>query len=198
MSNNQTLSLMKKLFLFAVLFIFTLTTTHAQDISFGIKAGVNFSSVTGDNVDELDGRTSLHAGGVVNIGISEIFAVQPEVLFSAQGATTSEEGIDATVKLDYINIPIMADFTVAEGFSLQGGPQIGFNMTSEVEWEDETEELEDIESLDLGLGIGAQYRLPMGLFFQARYVIGMSDISSDDSDDKNQNSVLSISAGWFF
>lgn len=198
MSNNQTLSLMKKLFLFAVLFIFTLTTTHAQDISFGIKAGVNFSSVTGDNVDELDGRTSLHAGGVVNIGISELFAVQPEVLFSAQGATTSEEGIDATVKLDYINIPIMADFTVAEGFSLQGGPQIGFNMTSEVEWEDETEELEDIESLDLGLGIGAQYRLPMGLFFQARYVIGMSDISSDDSDDKNQNSVLSISAGWFF
>lgn len=198
MSNNQTLSLMKKLFLFAVLFIFTLTTTHAQDISFGIKAGVNFSSVTGDNVDELDGRTSLHAGGVVNIGISELFAVQPEVLFSAQGATTSEEGIDATVKLDYINIPIMADFTVAEGFSLQGGPQIGFNMTSEVEWEDETEELEDIESLDLGLGIGAQYRLPMGVFFQARYVIGMSDISSDDSDDKNQNSVLSISAGWFF
>ena len=189
---------MKKLIVVTIIVIFAFTTSFAQDISFGINAGVNFSSIAGDEVDDLDGRTSLNFGGVVNIGIGELFAVQPEILYSTQGATWELDGVEATYKLDYINIPIMADFTVAEGFSLQGGPQIGFNITSEIDTDGETEELEDVESLDLGVGIGAQYRLPMGLFFQARYVIGLSDIVADDEDLKNQNSVLSISAGWFF
>jgi len=197
---------MKKVLFFAVFTVFAFTTSFAQgedggsssDVSFGIKAGVNFSSIAGDDVDELDGRTSIHTGGVVNIGFSELFALQPEVLFSTQGATMSMEGVDGTARLDYINIPVLVDITVAEGFSLQGGPQVGFNITSEVEVDGETVDLEDVETIDFGLGIGAQYRLPIGLFFQARYVIGLSNINSETDDVKNQNSVFSISAGWFF
>jgi hypothetical protein len=196
---------MKKVFFFAVFTVFAFTTSLAQDdgvssieINYGIKAGVNFSSIAGDDVDDLDGRTSLNVGAVVNIPVSELFAVQPEVVFSTQGATFDVDGIDGTARLDYINIPVLADFTVAEGFSLQGGPQVGFKITSEVEVDGETEELEDVESVDFGLGIGAQYRLPLGLFFQARYVIGLSNINSESDDIKNQNSVFSIGAGWFF
>lgn len=191
---------MKKLMVIMVIATFAFTTSSAQDISYGIKTGANFSSITGDEVDDLDGRTSINVGGVVNIGIGELFAVQPEILYSTQGATWELDGVKSTYKLDYINIPIMVDYTVAEGFSLQGGPQIGFNITSEIETDGETEELDDVESLDLGIGIGAQYRLPMGLFFQARYVIGLSDIfpDADGEDFKEKNSVLSISVGWFF
>lgn len=198
---------MKKVILFAVFSLFATTNFFAQNapsenstssgVSFGVKAGPNFASLTGDDTDDLDGRTSFHAGGVVNIGVSELFAVQPEVVYSAQGATFTEEGMDITIKLDYLNVPVLADFTLAEGFSLQGGPQVGFNITKEFEADGVSEEIEDVESVIFDAVIGAQYRLPMGLFFQARYVIGISNASSD-ADVEIKNSVVSVSAGWFF
>ena len=106
-------------------------------------------------------------------------------------------GVDFTGKLDYVNIPIMADFTIAEGFSLQGGPQIGINVTSKEEAGD-IEVESDAESLDIGTGIGAQYELPMGLFFQARYMVGLTDVFDTDGEFSNKNSVISLSVGWFF
>jgi hypothetical protein len=185
---------MKKLLLIAAVAALSFTTSHAQGVSFGAKAGANFASVNGDDVDDVDGRTSLQVGGVANIGISELFAVQPEVVYSAQGFSVTEDGIEGTGKLDYINIPVLADFTIAEGFSLQGGPQVGILVTDDFEVEGQTESL-DAESVDIAAAIGAQYRLPIGLFFQARYTIGLSDIISD-VDAKN--AVFGVAAGWFF
>lgn len=197
---------MKKAILLAVLTVFALTNGFAQvdpgtdsssGVSFGVKGGVNFATITGDETDDLDGRTGLNAGAVANIPISELFAVQPEALYSTQGSTFTEDGLDVTIKLDYINVPVLADFTVAEGLSLQGGPQIGFNITKEFEADGISMEIEDVESVIVEAAVGAQYRLPVGLFFQARYVIGLTNISSD-SDVSNQNSVISLAAGWFF
>ncbi|MDT0554986.1 porin family protein [Patiriisocius hiemis] len=183
---------MKKLFLFTAIIAFAVTTSNAQGVSFGAKAGLNLAGLNGDDADDLDGRTAFHVGGVANIGISELFSVQPELIFSMQGS----EADDVTLQLDYVNLPIFADFQIADGLSLQGGPQVGFNINAQAEFDGETMDLEDNETLDLGFGAGAQYRLPdLGLFFQARYVIGFSDVISD-VDAKN--SVASISVGWFF
>jgi hypothetical protein len=186
---------MKKLLFFAALAVLVITSTSAQ-VSFGAKAGANFASLSGDGADGVDGRTSFHIGGVVNIGVSELFSVQPELVYSAQGWTEDSPFGEVVGKLDYINIPIMADFTLAEGFSLQGGPQFGINVTSEVELDGETADIEDVESLDMGVGIGAQYRMTdLGLFFQARYMIGINDVVEDA---EVKNSVISLSVGWFF
>jgi hypothetical protein len=186
---------MKKFFVFAALTVFGMVSAQAQDIWFGAKGGVNFASLNGDDTDDLDGRTSFHVGAVANIGISELFAIQPEIIYSAQGFSDDTAGVDITGQLDYINVPIFADFTIAEGFSLQGGPQFGFNISSELDSDDGSADIDDVESFDLGAGIGAQYKLPMGIFFQARYVIGFSDII-DEVDAKN--SVLSVSLGYAF
>ncbi|WP_303315483.1 porin family protein [Flavivirga abyssicola] len=184
---------MKKLLLFAAVAVLGLTSVNAQEIKFGAKAGANFASVTGDDVDDLDGRTSLHIGAVANIGISDKFALQPELIYSAQGFTYSEPGFDSTGKLDYINIPVLADVTIVEGLSVQAGPQIGFVITDEEDSDDETEDL-GAESTDFGAVFGAQFKLPNGLFFQARYNLGFSDIIKD-VDAKN--SVFSLSVGYF-
>jgi hypothetical protein len=184
---------MKKLLLFAAFAVFALTA-NAQT-SFGAKAGVNFASLNGDDADDTDGRTSFHIGGVVNIEISEIFGLQPELVFSAQGYSFDFGGEDGSGRLNYINIPVMADIRLAEGFSLQGGPQFGINISADEEFDGDTEDIDDVETLDLGVGVGAQYKLDGGLFFQARYVIGFSEIL-EDFDAKN--SVASISVGWFF
>ncbi|WP_100615889.1 porin family protein [Confluentibacter citreus] len=185
---------MKKLLLSAVIAVLAMNNVNAQEVKFGAKAGVNFASLSGDDVEDLDGRTSFHIGGVANIAISEKFAIQPELVYSSQGFTVSESGVDVTGKLDYINLPILADFSVAEGFSIQAGPQIGFNITDKVEAEGESESL-DAESIDLGAAFGVQYKMETGLFFQARYVLGFSEII-EDVDAKNN--VLSLSVGYFF
>ena len=186
---------MKKLVLFAALVAFSFTGLMAQSVSFGAKAGLNIANVTGDDVDDLDGRTSFHAGAVVNVGISELFSVQPEVIFSAQGFKSNDGGVEGVAMLNYVNVPILADFVLAEGFSLQGGPQVGFNIGDDIEVDGQDAGSLDAESIDVGAAIGAQYRLPMGLFFQARFTIGLTDIVEDVSA---KNSVIGVSAGWFF
>lgn len=190
---------MKKLF-FAVLTVFAFLTVNAQDFHFGAKAGVNFSTFVGDGADGADGRTNFHVGAVGNVKISDVFAVQPEILFSAQGAEFTEEGTTVEFKYNYINVPILADFTVTDGLSFQAGPQFGFLINDEAEAGGVTVDLDDLgidsKGFDFGAAVGAQYRLPsIDLFFQARYTFGLSEIA-DDAD--SQNSVFSVSVGYFF
>lgn len=191
---------MKKILLFVAVATLSFTAVQSQSVRFGAKAGVNFASVNGDDFDETDGVTGFQVGAVAKIGFTELLALQPEILFSAQGYSVDFTGDDdGQVRLGYIILPVMADFTIVEGLSLQGGPQFGFNVVSGYkidgeDWED-FEDDETPESFDLGVGIGAQYVLPINLFFQARYVIGISDI---DKDAKGKNSVISLSAGYFF
>src|SRR5690606_27785651 len=156
----------------------TLSFTAVQSqVRFGAKAGVNFASVNGDDFDDVDGVTGFQVGAVAKIGITELLAIQPELLFSAQGYSVDGLGDDFSVRLGYINLPVMADFTIVEGLCLQGGPQFGFNVVSGYKFDDEDwEDEEGINTLDLGVGIGAQYILPINLFFQARYVIGFSNV----------------------
>jgi hypothetical protein len=214
---------MKKLVLFTSLVIFVITDSYAQDISFGAKAGLNFASITGDDVDDLDGRTAFHVGVVVEISVSDKFSVQPELFYSSQGATMedsyTEEGFnvreDGTIKLDYINLPIMAKYYVAEGFSLEAGPQIGFLMNSEAEVDltvsgdgvsesiTISEDLKDhVKGIDFGFNFGLGYKLENGLNFDARYNLGLSDGNDDpeffESDDAFKNSVIQVSVGYFF
>ncbi|TGV03315.1 porin family protein [Flavivirga rizhaonensis] len=185
---------MKKLLLCAAIAAFGLSSVNAQGIKLGIKAGANFASLSGDDVDDLDGRTSLHVGAAAKIGISDKFALQPELVYSAQGFSYSEAGFDSTGKLDYINIPVLADFTIIEGLSVQAGPQIGFVINDEEDYDDgETEDI-GAESIDFGALLGAQFKLENGLFFQARYNLGLSDVISD-VDAKNN--VFSLSVGYF-
>jgi len=191
---------MRKLLLLAALAVFGTTTLSAQGISIGAKAGLNLANVNGNDADGAEGRTSFHIGGVVNLEISELFAIQPEVIYSAQGFTETINiplggMLDVTNKLDYLNIPILADITIVEGLSIQGGPQFGINITSEADIEGETQKLEDVETADVSAALGAQLELPVGLFFQARYVTGLTEIVKDISI-KNQN--ISLSVGWFF
>lgn len=186
---------MKKTILLAAFAVFGFTQTNAQ-VSFGAKAGANFASLNGDGAEGLDGLTSFHVGAVAKIGISEFFSVQPELVYSAQGASSEVLGVEIDTKLDYLNIPIMADFAIAEGLSLQGGPQFGVNISAKASSGDNDVDIENIETLDIGVGIGAQYKLPSnGLFFQVRYVAGLTEIQTNADAT---NGVASVSVGYMF
>ncbi|MCT4698875.1 porin family protein [Tenacibaculum haliotis] len=179
-------------------------TVNAQEVTFGAKAGLNIANVSGDGIDDNDARTSFHIGAVAEIEISDKFSVQPELVYSAQGAKTKMEGIDVTMALDYLNVPVMAKYYVAEGFSLELGPQIGFlmsaKMKAEVGGESVEEDIKDdykMKSVDFGLNFGAGYKLESGLNFSARYNLGLSKIS-DIEDSTGKNGVFQVSVGYNF
>src|SRR5690554_4147726 len=171
---------MKKLVLFAAIAIMSVTVSQAQEIRLGAKAGVNFATLGGDDIGDVKSRTGFHIGGLVEIPITESFWVQPEILYSAQGAKYEEKGMElqvpysfkTTIKLDYIQVPVMAKYYVVEGLALEAGPQIAFlaKSTGEVEgsiggvsYEDE-DDIDDVSKIDFSVGVGASYRMDMGLF----------------------------------
>ena len=180
---------MKKLFTITMALV--AFTISAQNVTFGAKAGLNFASMVGDDAEGLDGRTSFHLGATAEIEISESFSIQPELLYSGQGFT--DEG-DVTGKVDYINLPVMAKFYVADGFSLEAGPQIGFLLSAD----DNGEDIKDLlKSTDFALNLGAGYKLNSGLNFGLRYSMGLTDVPDADTDGF-KHSVLQLSVGYNF
>lgn len=185
---------MKKVLLVAALAVSGLSA-NAQDMSFGVKAGANFATLSGDDAGDVDMKVGLHIGGVAEFMLSEQFAIQPELLFSMQGYSVE----DVNFNLNYINVPISAKYYFTEGFSAHLGPQIGFLMSAKATDGDNDVDIKDgYSSIDYGVNIGAGYKLESGLFFNARYYFGLADIPDTDADVKVKNSVIQVSVGYMF
>ncbi|MEM7087080.1 MAG: porin family protein [Bacteroidota bacterium] len=182
---------MKKLIFLGALIMLGMLNINAQT-RFGAKAGANFASASGDDINGVSSRTGLNIGGVINFEISEIFSIQPEVTYSMRGW---DDG-NFKIKLDYVDVPIMGDVEVIDGLSLQGGPLLGVNLSATVESNGNEADIEEISTLNVGAAIGAQYELPFGLFFTIRYDIAFNDAIDNNFDAKNNN--LGVSAGFFF
>jgi len=199
--NIKTHLIMKKFLLFAALAAIGFTAAQAQ-ISFGAKAGVNFASLYGKDSDNFEGRTDIHVGVVSNIGINEWLSIQPELVYSGQGFKIDGDGIDES--LSYINLPIMLDFRIAEGLSLQGGPQFGLNVGDKITFNgtniNNDEFGDSMNDFDFSSAIGAQYVLPFNVFFQARYTTAFNNLFKevDGENFEIKNAVLSLSVGYFF
>ncbi|WP_430613670.1 porin family protein [Flavobacterium sp. JP2137] len=220
---------MKKTIFSLMAFAAFTSATYAQtpDIKIGAKAGVNFANVT-----DGDMKTGFHVGGLVEIFINEKFSVQPELLYSTQGSKTSSSysvnmpsipgfpsiggnfDSKSELKLDYINVPIMAKYYVIEGLSVQAGPQIGFLIKGEMSGSGSSSSdiipgtsssLEvdgniksQLNSVDFGLNFGVGYELPMGVFADARYNLGLNKVPKEKELGDYKNSVIQISVGYKF
>ncbi|WP_294822424.1 porin family protein [uncultured Flavobacterium sp.] len=182
---------MKKL-LFALTALAGSFAMQAQGLDFGIKAGANFSNFNGDI--NADGITSFHAGAAVELNLVPTFSIQAEGLFSSQGATYKDTALDITrdIDLSYISVPVMAKFYILpEKLSLMAGPQFSFLV-------DEAEEAFDTKSFDLAASGGIELKVIAGLFAQARYNIGLTDVSGDEVSGDVKNAVFQLSVGYYF
>ncbi|WP_271785134.1 porin family protein [Aquimarina algiphila] len=170
---------MKKLFLLAIAVISFSVSSNAQDIKFGFKGGVNFATLNGDDVnDNLDGRTGYHIGAVLQVSLAETIALQPELLYSAQGIEDTD--------IDYLNLPVLVKLKFAKIFSVEAGPQFGFVVNDDFE-------VGDPESFDFSGAVGAG--VEFGPFFgQLRYNFGFTDVI-DNVEAKN--SAFQISVGYY-
>jgi hypothetical protein len=205
---------MKKI-IFAAVAVMAFTFSNAQNARFGIKGGLNFANFTGDT-EGLDFKTKVgfNIGGFVEVKLADKFYIQPELLYSTQGSIVDDVEVydgfdvyygDVQFKFNYINVPVMFKYYVADKFNLEAGPQIGFLVSAEatvkVEGTKATESVKDnFETLDFGLNFGAGYDFTKNFSAGVRYNLGLANIADTEpgDDGKVHNSVFSLSVGYKF
>lgn len=186
--------------------------TNAQSpIDFGIKGGLNFTNLAGTD-DDLESRTGIHAGIVVDFSFPLMpLGIESGIYYSQKGAQISEDGMTATWKLDYVEVPVLGKISVGPPgpFSphILMGPYAAYNVNSELDVsagsESETEDFSELTSdIDFGgvIGVGADFSLGVTkLNIQARYSRGLIDVNENGFENEGEhNSVFSITAGIMF
>ena len=209
---------MRKIALLIALTIFGLTQANAQN--FGFKGGYNYSSFNGDVAKDntLKGLSGFYVGALLELPLGDVISLQPEVIYSRQGAAWEQKNIlgefKKDLKLDYLNIPVMAKVNLGPLF-LQGGVQFGFlvgkpevSYTRGAQRVTEKVDKDAYASFDFGVGAGLGVNLSQHFFVEARYTHSLTNAldpnnnslkNADISDDNNfKNAVLSLGLGVKF
>jgi hypothetical protein len=193
---------MKKLYLL-LLTVFSLAAANAQ-VQFGVKAGANFSnlSVSGDNGSEADTKTKVgfHGGAFVSVPVFSEFTLQPELVFSSQGAKSDMSGNDFTLNSNYLNIPVLLKYNNESGFFAEIGPQLGFLMSAKVKSGGVSADVKSAyQSTDVSGVLGIGYLIKsVNVGIDARYNLGFTNIAKDSGDEKLKNSVFQVGLFYVF
>ena len=206
---------MKKLTsLLIVLFMTAAMVQHANaqnPISFGLKGGLNIANLHGSDI-ERDTRTGVLLGAVLEINVPVLpFGVESGVYYSQKGAEFSDGNIESSLKLDYIEVPVMAKFQLGPPGpitpSLAIGPYLGFNINAEEEHVSGgvytgTNDISDrISGTEFGgvAAVGFDFNLGITkLNATARYSYGFTSVWDDSDVDSDRNAVFSIAVGIMF
>jgi Outer membrane protein beta-barrel domain len=180
-------------------FIMMAAVPNAQTFQPGLKAGINFSNfMSGDfNTVEKSSLVGFHAGGFVRFRLGQLI-IQPELLFSSQGAKLEDAGMESNYKISYINIPIMVQYETDWGFYVEAGPQFGVKVSEDIP----NTTVEDFaKGTDFAIAVGLGYYSKMGLGIGGRYNIGVSKVGNFDAgniDPDFRNSVIQLSIFYTF
>lgn len=185
---------MKKVFT-VLLALSTVSFFATAQIQPGIKAGVNVYSLGGDGVD-VNSKVGMHFGGLAHIHMSDVLALQPEIVFSMQGAKDPDDD-DNKLNLNYLNIPVLLQYMFGDGFRVQAGPQIGFLLSAKQKVGSTSVDVkEGFNSIDFSIPVGISYKRASGFGVDLRYAFGVSNIN--DGSDKITNGGLQFGVFYQF
>lgn len=159
------------------------------------KIGLNLANVTEGDADL---RVGLAAGAEFEYQVADIFSLSAGAIYSMQGCKNNIGGVDVTSKLDYINVPILANVYVVKGLAVKLGLQPGFNVSHKLSVDkgstSGSTDIPGVKSVDLSIPVGLSYEYS-NFVFDARYNFGVTKIA-DDADSKN--SVFQFTLGYKF
>ena len=175
------------------------------------KAGFNIATITnwGDDV-----RLGFVIGGELGCRVSDVITLSGSLIYSQQGTTTwyYHRDYDARVRLDYLNLPFMVHFNVAPGLQLKVGLQPGILINDRVLLRIKGREYEGdlhytlkhadwdnahAEELDWSIPLGISYE-HSNWVFDARYNMGLNDVTTRTWWTKGRNSVFQFTVGYKF
>jgi len=172
---------------------------RAQDLSFGVKAGLNMANLTDESAGEsYKMKTGVALGGFAVYGINDNLSIQPELLYTQKGMEWEDPTASAKVKLDYIEIPVLVKYSIESDGSASpfifAGPAISFLVSAKI---DSTDFKEYMKSTDIGLVLGGGVEFESGISIDLRYDMGMTKVWDVEGEDyKDKNIVISLMVGY--
>ena len=179
---------MKKIFLF-LLSMMVLNAQAQNKFALAIKLGQNFSSVNNVNVDH--NAASFHIGASAQIGIGSSFSITPEVILTQTKLESNPSVLELlgnsalkpeTYHLNYLAIPVLAQYKVFKSFTVQAGPQYSILLDQQKDGKESARLA--FNSGEFAIVGGAKLDLG-GFFLYGRYVIGMNNIRSANELSNN-------------
>lgn len=189
-----------------VFFILLLSTASYSQTAFGLKGGLNFTTLNvSDAQATYNSRTGYHAGLFVREKFGKA-AIQPELLlFTQQNTIDNYQGFySVTQSFTYLSFPLLFKFYPIGGLNLHLGPQFGLLLDGErkTNYGALGTTNEDIKNYykksDISLSTGFGYDFNFGLGIDVRYNIGLQDINNVSNGEKAKSQIFLISIGWNF
>lgn len=173
---------------------------------FGVQAGVNFASQSiGSNESggftiSTSSKSGFLIGAVAEFPLAKSLNFRPELNYIQKGSKTTGETADESVliALNYLELPLNMIYHANAGkgrVSFGAGPVIGFGLsgytrirsggeelTTDIKFDGKpADDAEDgyghLKAMDIGLNFFTGYQLSNGLFANAGYAFGLSNIT---------------------
>lgn len=192
---------------------FAQQTNTSNPVSFGVKGGMNVSSLSKDSgLDDQKSKIGFNAGVFANIPVATSFSIQPEVLYSQYGNKSDFTALgtkySASTKLDYIAVPVMFQYNALPNLYLEAGPEFGFMVSAKNKLKNESNGdsttsdnyKDNFNTFNFGIGLGAGYYFTPNLGITARYVAGLTDIAKNrpSGSDAVRNNVFQVGLAYKF
>ncbi|MDF2834310.1 MULTISPECIES: porin family protein [Chryseobacterium] len=195
----------------------TTTTTRpmsSSDVRFGIKAGMNVSSLSkNETLEDQGSKIGFNAGVFANIPVAESFSIQPEVLYSQYGDkydyVVAGNRYSYANHLDYVTVPVMFQYNFIPNLYVEAGPEFGFMVSAKNKAKNETNNdvlaesgnyKDNFNTFNVGIGLGAGYYFTDNIGITARYVAGVTDIAKDRpaNSDAVRNNAFQVGLAYKF
>ena len=193
----------------------------SQDVSFGVKAGLNLASASikmdGNKAEDIKILPGLNVGVFADFNFTDLLGLEAGLQYEQKGYkfTTKEfsEEIKDKYAIQYLTIPVNLRANIAVGDNtlyFLAGPTFGIGLSAKetVEYGDEKEsesakfgsgEDDDIKRMNLGLLFGAGFDLASNLGFRVTYDIGLSNLGpKGDSDNKVTTGTIGVALTYKF
>ena len=179
---------MKKVLLIAVALMATLTMS-AQSMFLKPMVGGTLATVTGD-VSDVKMKVGLVAGAEFGYNLNEQMAVTAGLLYTMQGYKA--DAADKNCNLDYLNIPVLFNYSIIPGLAVKAGPQIGIMTRAKY---GDYDIKDSYKSIDFSIPLGLSYEIS-DFVIDARYNLGLSNIVDHSGDGKVKNGVIMLTLGY--
>lgn len=184
---------MKKLMMIAVMAVCCLTA-NAQKMrhdagSFTIQPMIGLSIGTWRGERETNGISTTSTSNEARVGLAigaeaeyytstEWLSISAGLLYQQQGWKFKEDS--KSTNIDYINIPVLANFYVGKGFALKIGVQPGFKVNASYDGKS----LEKVKSFNFAIPVGLSYEFNNGITLDLRGAASLTRV--DDFNDDNK------------
>jgi hypothetical protein len=172
----------------------------AQQRQFGGKIGPTFPTIDieeGAEDSPYEGRFAVAIGGFYVRHFNQRVAMQLELLWHPKGAELAADASEQTpalkLKLEYVDIPLLARFTLVRSadraFYVFAGPAIAFRTAAKVESSsdvggfnigDSIDVGADFKKTDVAIMAGAGADIGRWLVIDGRYSWGLQDVNGSD------------------